>query len=185
MQIKVEGINIQCMTGSIAAQHDIDAVVNPAGPQIGIGPGVSATLHGKAGPGLYEDSIALAPLQVGKAVHTSGHRLPNRYVIHCSVPFHLRGAYVPKQLAECYRNALIIAKQLQVESIAFPSLVMGDVGTPPQDSAQIALETVCKMVPYLQGIRTIRFVLFSRSVYQRYQQLLERQAGQALDRGLA
>lgn len=185
MQIKFAQINIQCSTGNIAAQNDIVAVVNPTGSQLGIGQGVSATLHSKAGSGLYEESVALGPLRPGQAVLTGGYRLPNRYVIHCCIPFQSRSQFAPKQLAECYRNVLLLAEKVQIESIAFPSLITGSVGAPPQEPAQIALDAIREMAPKVKGIRTIRFVLFNRNTYLKYRQLLEAQTEQVLDRGLA
>src|SRR5690554_1812882 len=171
LHTQIGGISVQCSTGNIASQQDIAAVVTPTGSQLEIGQGISATLHNKAGSGLYEESIALGPLQPGQAVVTGGYRLPNRYVIHCCVPFQTRGKYAPKQLADCYRNALRLASQLQLESIVFPPLVAGGVGTPPEDPAQIALAVIREMAPQLKGMHTIRFILFSRHAFVKFKQL--------------
>lgn len=184
MHTQIGGISVQCSTGNIASQHDIAAVVTPTGSQLEIGQGISATLHNKAGSGLYEESIALGPLQPGQAVLSGGYRLPNRYVIHCCVPFQTRGKYAPKQLADCYRNALRLASQVEIDSIVFPPLVVGNVGTPPQEPAQIALAVIREMAPQLTGIRIIRFVLFSGHAFAKFKQLLESQE-ETLGRGLA
>ena len=81
---------IECVRGDIANQPDIDAVVNAANAALRPGSGVAGALHRAAGPGLYEECRPLAPIATGEAVMTSGHGLPNPWVIHCLGPVYGR-----------------------------------------------------------------------------------------------
>lgn len=87
MMIKKMGqIVIECIRGDIAAQKDVDAVVNPVNTELGIGGGVTGAIHRGAGPNLEKECREFAPIAPGEAVLTRSYGLPNEYVIHCLDP---------------------------------------------------------------------------------------------------
>ncbi|MFD2203086.1 macro domain-containing protein [Shivajiella indica] len=161
MSVKVGPVTIECIQGDITSQSDMDAVVNAANTQLAPGGGVAGVIHLKAGPGLYEECKPLAPIQTGEAVITSGHGLPNPFVIHCLGPIYGQDKQEAKLLANCYRNALKIAEEKGLKSIAFPAISTGIFGYPIAEAANIAFRTFAKEANKLQHIRTIRMVLFS------------------------
>ena len=172
------GVTIECASGDIAGQEDMTAVVNAANAQLKPGGGVAGALHRAAGPGLEEECRPLAPIKPGEAVITGGHNLPNRYVIHCLGPVYGHDKPEEKFLAECYRNALRLAEENKVESIAFPSLSTGAFGYPMEDAAEIAFRTIKEVIPELKEVKQIRFVLRGGQAIEIHQQYLEKVFGQ-------
>ncbi len=174
MKKKISGITIECIMGDIAAQKDMTAVVNAANAQLGTGGGVAGALHRAAGPGLEEEGRALAPIKPGEAVITGGHMLPNRYVIHCLGPVY--GIDNPEDmlLGNCYGNALQLADQHRIDSIAFPAISTGIFGYPIEEATQVAFRTIKKFLPKLIYVKHIRFVLYDQSALDIYEKYLEK-----------
>lgn len=166
-------IRVECLQGDITHQTGMDVVVNAANAELGPGGGVAGAIHRAAGPELEEECRFQAPVQPGEAVITSGHGLPNRYVIHCLGPVYGRDEPADQLLASCYRRALALADAQGLSSIAFPAISTGAFGYPPREAARISLRTVVDHLPQLHSLRKIRFVLFSEQDLERYRQLLE------------
>lgn len=169
MKTKVGHTNIELIRGDISAQKDISAVVNAANAQLTTGGGVAGALHRAAGPELAEAGRPLAPISPGEAVITGAFNLPNDYVIHCLSPVYGKDKPSDKLLADCYRNALKIAEDKKIESIAFPAISTGAFGYPIDEATEIALKTVTDVLKKSKQIRLVRFVLFSdkdRKVYE-------------------
>ncbi len=159
MKIEFLKVTVECIAGDIAAQPDMAAVVNAANAQLKTGGGVAGALHRAAGSGLEEEGRPLAPIKPGQAVITGGHNLPNRYVIHCLGPVYGIDKPEDKLLADCYKNALKIAEEKRIDSIAFPSISTGAFGYPMKDAAEMAFKTVKEVIPALNNVKLIRFVL--------------------------
>ena len=169
----IQGVTVECVQGDIARQSDIDAVVNAANAQLRRGGGVAGALHKAAGPGLEEECRPLAPIQPGEAVITGSHNLPNSHVIHCLGPVYGQDKPEEKLLASCYQNALRLADDNDLTSIAFPAISSGAFGYPLQSAAQIALRTTRVAIPDLTSVKRVRFVLFSQGDAQVYETLLQ------------
>jgi O-acetyl-ADP-ribose deacetylase len=152
-------VTVECVQGDIARQTDMEAVVNAANAELRTGGGVAGALHRAAGAGLEEECRPLAPIRPGQAVITGGHRLPNRFVIHCLGPVYGRDEPSDELLAACYRNALRLAEQHGIESVAFPALSTGAFGYPLEEAAEIAMRTLAEVLPGLAKVRRVRFVL--------------------------
>ncbi|GGY04716.1 Appr-1-p processing protein [Litchfieldella qijiaojingensis] len=166
-------VTIECVKGDIANQPDIDAVVNAANAQLRTGGGVAGALHRAAGPGLAEECRPLAPIKPGQAVISGAHNLPNRHVIHCLGPVYGVDEPSDELLAACYRNALILAEEHELTSVAFPSLSTGAFGYPMKEATRIALSTVIDASRNCQYLRLIRFVLFDDNATDLHRQTLE------------
>lgn len=153
------GVEIECVRGNIASQNGFDAVVNAANAELMPGGGVAGAIHRAAGSGLAEECGPLAPIKPGEAVITGGHRLPNPFVIHCLGPVY--GVDKPEDdlLAACYANALKLAEEKKIKSIAFPAISTGAFGYPVEDAAGIAFGAIAKIAPSLKSVKKIRFVL--------------------------
>ena len=164
---------IECVTGDIVRQPDMDAIVNAANAQLRIGGGVAGAIHRAAGPGLEEECRPLAPIEPGQAVITGGHDLPNRYVIHCLGPVYGRDEPAAELLAACYRNALRLAEEAGIQRIAFPAISTGAFGYPLAEAARVALRTVAAMAPGLASVRQVRFVLFDADDLRVHTKVLE------------
>lgn len=160
MRRQVGPVVVECVKGDIVAQPDVAAIVNAANAQLLIGGGVAGAIHRAAGPALAEECAPLAPIRPGQAVITGGHALPNRYVIHCLGPVFGRDRPADALLVSCYRQALALAEQYAIESIAFPAISTGAFSYPPAEAAAVAIGTALEAAPELRVVRLIRFVLF-------------------------
>ena len=168
------GVTVEIVEGDISSQDDMDAVVNAANAELTSGGGVAGAIHQAAGPGLAEESRPLSPIQPGEAVITGGHELPNRHVIHVLGPVYGSDKPEDELLAQCYRNALSLAEEHDLESVAFPSISTGAFGYPVEEAAEVALRTVLESAENLQSIRRIRFVLYGEENFEAYERVLPR-----------
>ncbi len=173
MEKTISGVTIECVKGDIASQTGITAVVNAANAQLMMGGGVAGALHRAAGPGLAEECRPLAPIEPGEAVITSGHNLPNQFVIHCLGPVYGVDKPEDELLANCYRNALQLAEEHEIESVAFPAISTGAFGYPAHDATEVAFKTIMDIVPNLKFVKRIRFVLHSDRDLQIHEKVLE------------
>ena len=153
-------VTIECVRGDIAAQPDIDAVVNAANAQLAPGAGVAGAIHRAAGPGLYEECKPLAPIETGQAVITSGHGLPSPWCIHVLGPVYAASSDPSGDLASCYLQALERAEERGLASLATPAVSTGVFGYPVDEAARVALATVASLAPGLRTIKLVRFVLW-------------------------
>lgn len=176
-QRTVNGTTIECVQGDIAAQPDVDAVVNAANAELRTGGGVAGALHRAAGPGLDEECRPLAPISPGDTVVTGAHRLPNLHVIHALGPVYGSDRPERELLAACYRGSLARAEELKLSSIAFPALSTGAFGYPLEEATGIALDTVLRETPELRSVVLVRFVLFSERELSVHEDALERLVG--------
>ena len=173
MQIQINNLQLEAVQGDIANQPGMTAVVNAANARLEIGGGVAGAIHSAAGPDLAEECRPMAPISPGQAVISGGHNLPNDYVIHCLGPVYGADKPEDKLLADCYRNALQIAEEKGIDSVAFPAISTGAFGYPFDAATDVALETVRGMIPDLEQVKVIRFVLFSERDYRIYDKKLK------------
>ncbi|MGB8276011.1 MAG: macro domain-containing protein [Alphaproteobacteria bacterium] len=174
----IHGVTVECVQGNIAAQGGIDAVVNAANAALMPGGGVAGAIHRAAGPGLAGECRPLAPIAPGEAVVTGAHNLPNRFVIHCLGPVYGRDEPSDQLLAACYRNALRLAEEKRIASIAFPAISTGVFGYPMREAARVAFATVLAELPRLSSLKRIRFVLFDAADHKLHAEVLEELAGE-------
>ncbi len=174
MEKMSSNVIVECSKGNIAAQPEMTAIVNAANAELRTGGGVAGAIHRAAGPGLAEEGRALAPIRPGEAVITGGHRLPNRYVIHCLGPVYGVDQPEAELLARCYANALDLAEENHIDSIAFPALSTGVFGYPIEAAAEVAFRTIKEKLPGLRSVKRIRFVLFSDKDLEVHEKALAR-----------
>jgi O-acetyl-ADP-ribose deacetylase (regulator of RNase III) len=151
-------MRLHVVTGDITEQT-VDAVVNAANRSMRGGGGVDGAIHRAGGPEILADCVARFPdgLATGGAGWTTAGDLPARWVIHVVGPNWNAGQREPDLLASCYREALRVADELGVGSIAFPGVSTGIYGWPLDDAAQIAVRTVRETA---SDVAEARFVAF-------------------------
>lgn len=175
----VAGVAIEVVEGDITAQAGFDAVVNAANAQLMPGGGVAGAIHRAAGPGLADECRPLAPIRPGQAVITSGHGLPNPWVIHCLGPVYRVDEPSEELLASCYRSALEVAEQRALASVAFPAISTGVFGYPVEAAAGVALRAVAQAAPKLHAVGRVRFVLFGAEAVAAHRRALAALSGTA------
>lgn len=150
MFMKINDNTLQLIIGDITTQQT-DAIVNAANGSLLGGGGVDGAIHRAAGTELLEackrvrkNELHGTYLPTGEVAITKGYNLPAKYVIHTVGPIWDASEEVEQNilLANCYRNALQLAKERGLTSIAFPSISTGVYRFPIEKAAKIALETM-------------------------------------------
>jgi O-acetyl-ADP-ribose deacetylase (regulator of RNase III) len=93
-------------------------------------------------------------------------------VIHCVGPVWQGGTHgEPDALASCYRNALQLADQHALSSIAFPAISTGIYGYPIEQATRIAVREARVFEKTNPGLRII-FCCFSKADAETYKKNL-------------
>ena len=145
-----------------------EAIVNAANSSLLGGGGVDGAIHRAGGPSILEECkrivAKIGRLPAGKAVLTTGGRLPAKYVIHTVGPIYRDGSHNEAEtLASCYRESIRLADDHAIKSLAFPSISTGAFGYPIDEAAEIAIKAVVTALPATTHVQLVRFVLFSAS----------------------
>ena len=150
-------------------KQDTDAIVNAANQYLSPGGGVSGAIHRAAGAGLAEECRKLGGCKTGEAKITKGYNLKAKYVIHTVGPVYSGSDMDKINLAKCYKNSLLIAKQNKLKSISFSSISTGIFGYPVEEAAEIALKTIYDFLKENSEIQLVRMVLYSQKDYEIYE----------------
>ena len=167
-------MRIEAVAGDITAEH-VDAIVNAANSSLLGGGGVDGAIHRRGGPAILEECRALRAgrlaggLPTGEAVATTAGNLDARWVIHTVGPVYAKSEDRSHLLASAYRESVRVADGLGAKTMAFPAISAGVYGWPVDDAARIAVSTV-KTTP--TSVDEVRFVLFSRPVYDEFATVL-------------
>ena len=155
----------------------IDAIVNAANSGLMPGGGVDGAIRNRAGRELDDELARFGFCAEGDALITSGYRLPAAYVIHTVAPVWTGGekrAAQEQTLARCYANALGLADQYKVRTIAFPAIGTGAYRWPGDIAARIAFDTVVGHLRQSDVQSTVTFCCFARADRERYADLFAR-----------
>lgn len=158
--------HISVLQGDITSV-DTDAIVNAANELMLGGGGVDGAIHAAAGQDLLE-ACKRTPLvgagvrcPTGEARITPGFRLAARFVIHTVGPIWRGGnSGEAELLSACYANALALAKQHQLRSIAFPAISCGAYGFPVEDACTIAVATIARTLRSDAALDKVLLVAF-------------------------
>jgi len=168
--------SIELLQGDITTVS-VDAIVNAANSSLLGGGGVDGAIHRKGGPAILEECRALRASQYGRglptgqAVATTAGNLPATWVIHTVGPVWDGPDSDGSELADCYRNSLIVADRLGARTVAFPATSTGVYSWPLDDAARIALATVATADTQVE--RAL-FVLFGPEAYGVFRAELDR-----------
>lgn len=126
----------------------VDAVVNAANTNLLEGGGVCGAIFKKAGSKELRDACGeIGGCTTGSAVITQGFKLPAKYIIHAVGPVWGGGDNNEAELLfNAYKNSLILAKENDCHSIAFPLISSGIYGYPKKQAWQIAVKACSEFI---------------------------------------
>lgn len=160
------------LKGDITRQST-DAIVNAANSSLLGGGGVDGAIHSAGGPQILEECRRWVgqhgALPTGEVMHTAAGRMNVRYVLHTVGPVWHQGTRgEPQLLASCYSKSIRLADQLNLRSVAFPSISTGVYGYPIAQAAPLAVATAASELLQATHFLLVRFVLFSESDFLTY-----------------
>ncbi|KAL2526810.1 appr-1-p processing enzyme family protein [Abeliophyllum distichum] len=145
-----------------------DAIVNPANEQMLGGGGADGAIHRAAGPELRAACYEVPEVRpgvrcpTGEARITLGFRLPASHVIHTVGPIYDEDKNPEASLRNAYRNSLRVAKENNIQYVAFPAISCGVYRYPFDEAAAVAISTVKE---FADDFKEVHFVLFSDEIY--------------------
>jgi len=155
----------------------VDAIVNPANPQLLRGGGLSGIIHEAAGDQLFEHlklwkrENKIPALQHGEAIISPSFNLPHKHIIHAVGAVWRDGTEEEKELLEtCYLNCLRLADKHQLLSIAFPNISTGIYGFPKDVAAPVAISVVRSYESV--SLQEVVFACYDEENHQLYKSLL-------------
>jgi O-acetyl-ADP-ribose deacetylase len=152
---------------------DVDAIVNAANTSLLGGGGVDGAIHRAAGPELLAECRMLNGCRTGQAKLTKGYCLPARFVIHAVGPvWNGGGQGEPALLRSCYTNALRIAEENGLRTIAFPAISCGIYRYPLDQAVAIAVDETVRHLRAHAGLQQVTFVGFDETVRAAYMRAL-------------
>lgn len=123
----------------------VDAIVNAANTMLLEGSGVCGAIFNKAGKTqLREACETLAPIKTGTSTITPGFNLHAKHIIHTVGPIYEshHKTQAKQLLINAYTSAIELAKQHNLNTIAFPLISSGIYGYPLKEALQIAINTL-------------------------------------------
>jgi len=180
-RVKTNQTEVELLKGDITRQA-VDAVVNAANSSLLGGGGVDGAIHRAAGPELLAETRTLGGCETGNAKISKAYKLPAQYIIHAVGPIYRKDdESVAYLLASAYRRSLEIAIEHGIQTIAFPAISTGIYGYPLVEAAPITLQTVFDFVAEHNGLKLVRFVMFTEPVLENFIDALADLVGQRHD----
>jgi len=157
----------------------VDIIVNAANTSLLGGGGVDGAIHRAGGVEILYACRKIRNRQggckVGKAVITTGGKLPAQFVIHAVGPvWNSNNKKANKLLYDAYYNSLVIAKNKKAQSIAFPNISTGIYGFPKYDAAKIAIKATTDFLNATDLDIIIFFTCYDVKNYEIYKTLLDK-----------
>ncbi|XP_062092428.1 uncharacterized protein LOC133798225 [Humulus lupulus] len=145
-----------------------DAIVNPANERMLGGGGADGAIHRAAGPDLLKACYSVPEVRpgvrcpTGEARITAGFKLPASHVIFTVGPIYGGNPTAPDSLRNAYKNSLRVAKESNIQYIAFPAISCGVYGYPYEEAATVAISTIKE---FANDIKEVHFVMFMEEIY--------------------
>lgn len=143
----------------------VDAVVNAANSALQMGGGVCGAIFAAAGAEeLRSECDRIGGCNVGEAVMTKGYNLKAKYIIHTVGPIWKDGkSGEEKLLHNCYTNSMLLARQNNLNSIAFPLISSGIYGYPKDKALQSAISAIGEFL--LDHEMTVYLVVYDKKAF--------------------
>ncbi len=170
MDLKIGSSTISLRKGDIT-EIEADAIVNAANNHLWMGGGVAGAIKRKGGKVIEKEAVKLGPIPIGEAVATTAGNLKAKYVIHAAgMGTDLRTDEM--KIKNATLNSLKRCDELNIESIAFPSIGTGVGGFPVDRAADIMLQTTISHLKGRTSLKNVIFVLHGRNAYDAFKNVL-------------
>jgi len=179
---------------------DVDCIANAAHGSLMGGGGVDGAIHRAAGPALLRECRAIPTKKddpgtrclPGEAYLTGACNLPCKWVVHTVAPIFvgsvsgkwpevqtlMQALYKnakpgsEKELAECYKNCIRVARAQGIRRIAFPSLGTGGHAWPVEVAAPVAMKAIKEALEECPGMTLVRMACFAPDDLVLYQEAI-------------
>ena len=166
-----KGVNIIVLTGDITKQK-VDAIVNPANSLMTMGGGVAGAIKKAGGKEIEDEAMKHAPVAVGKAIATGAGQLEARHVIHAPT-MEMPAMRIDKwNVQSAVRGALECAKQLGINTIAFPGMGTGVGGLSLEEAARAIVNEIKKHIDEGTSLNRIVLVGFSENLTHAFEKAI-------------
>ncbi|KAL4574968.1 hypothetical protein LXL04_021808 [Taraxacum kok-saghyz] len=145
-----------------------DAIVNPANERMLGGRAAAGAIHRAAGPELRTSCYDVPEVRpgvrcpTGEARITPGFKLPASHVIHTVGPIYDDDGNSAASLSNAYKNSLRVAREKNIQYVAFPAISCGVHGYPYDEAATVAISTI---KDHCNDIKEVHLFLFSDDSY--------------------
>jgi O-acetyl-ADP-ribose deacetylase (regulator of RNase III) len=153
-KIQIKKSTLSLIKDDITDLH-IDTFVFYAQNDLALGSGFGSAINLRGGPSIRKELENLGPLKVTEAVITSAGDMKARHIIHAAGP-KFQEADTENKLKLTIKNALKLAEERNLKSIAFPPMGSGFYGVPIDVSARITIQSITE---YLKGGTAIEEVV--------------------------
>lgn len=162
MEKKLGDVIVRTYIGDIT-ELAVDAIANAANSHLWMGSGVAGVIKAKGGNEIEEEAMSLGPIRPGESVMTTGGNLPAKNVIHCAgMPPGGNATYL--NVYYSIQNALDLACQHKLKSVAFPAIGAGVGGLSEYDSTKAIVTGICHYARSPQSVKEITLVGLNKSV---------------------
>lgn len=144
---------------------EVDAIVNAANNHLWMGAGVGGAIKKSGGAAIEKEAVKKGPVPLGEAVVTSAGNLKAKHVIH-AVVMGQDLATSEDYIRTATRNAIRLADEMNLKSIAFPALGTGVGGFSFSDCARIMVDEVRRFSA--KNLQQIIFCVFGDEAYKAF-----------------
>jgi len=137
---------------------EVDAIANAANTDLRHGGGVAGAIVRAGGHSIQEESIRLAPIDLGRAVATAAGELPSKWVIHAAT-MHLGGPTSADIIRDATASTLRVADEVGARSLGLVAFGTGVGGFPLADAARIEVEEVRRHLAEGSGLERVVFCI--------------------------
>jgi len=163
--MNIKGCEIKVIQGDIT-DLKVDAIVNAANNKLVMGGGVAGAIKKKGGKVIEDEALKKGPIEIGQAIATQAGNLAAKYVIHAAT-MGLDFKTDETKIRDSSYNALRVADELNLNSIAFPALGCGVGGFPYLASAKIMAQEVLKYLRQQKvNLKEIIFCLYEQEAFE-------------------
>jgi O-acetyl-ADP-ribose deacetylase (regulator of RNase III) len=178
MQASLNNISIHIVQTDLTAQA-VDAIVTSATTTFDMSFGIGQKVLAKAGIPIQQELATYIPAEEGQVFASTAGKLPAQFVIHAVGP-RMGSGNERGKLVSAVWNALHLAEEKELTSIAFPPISTGALGYPVEACASImALKIVDFTFEEVQHLKTIMVCLETDEEHRIFTHAFEKEIEEA------